>query len=102
MEKYKVAYATGSRADYGIVRHYLYKLNRDEDIDLELLVTGALLSDEYGHQVDLIQNDGFLIGTQVQLSLDATNNANIIQSMSEALHAFGSFLKIINIIFSSY
>ena len=41
-EKYmkKVAFATGSRADYGIMREYLRLLNNDENIDLSILVTG--------------------------------------------------------------
>ena len=49
-EKYmkKVAFATGSRADYGIMREYLRLLNDDENIDLSILVTGALLDDKYG------------------------------------------------------
>ena len=33
MKKYKVAFATGSRADYGIVRNYIAKLNEDPEID---------------------------------------------------------------------
>ena len=49
----KIAYVTGSRADYGIVRRYLDLMNKDKDIQLDILATGALLSDTYGHQVDL-------------------------------------------------
>ena len=33
-EKKKIAFATGSRADYGIVRKYLTFLNKDENVDL--------------------------------------------------------------------
>ena len=58
----KVAFATGSRADYGIMREYLRLLNNDENIDLSILVTGALLDDKYGNQVSLIEDDGFYIG----------------------------------------
>ena len=47
----KIAFVTGSRADYGIVRRYLDLLNKDDDIDLKILVTGALLSETYGNQV---------------------------------------------------
>ena len=50
----KVAFATGSRADYGIMREYLRLLNNDENIDLSILVTGALLDDKYGNQVSYI------------------------------------------------
>ena len=49
----KIAFVTGSRADYGIVRRYLDLLNKDDDIDLKILVTGALLSETYGNQVKL-------------------------------------------------
>lgn len=34
----KIAFVTGSRADYGIVRRYLDLLNKDDDIDLKILV----------------------------------------------------------------
>ena len=54
--KYRVAYATGSRADYGIVRHYLEKLNADSNIQLSILVTGSHLEDKYGNSVENIIN----------------------------------------------
>lgn len=85
----KVAYVTGSRADYGIVRRYLEKMNNDAEIELEILVTGALLSYEYGHQVDLIKEDGFKISAEIELTLDASSNAGVLHSMSEALDCFG-------------
>lgn len=61
MKKYKVAFATGSRADYGIVRNFLNKLNVDPEIDFTVLVTGALLSEAFGSAVEIIEKDGFLI-----------------------------------------
>ena len=42
MNKYRVAFATGSRADYGIVRNYIAKLNADTEVDFCVLTTGAL------------------------------------------------------------
>ena len=61
MKKYKVAFATGSRADYGIVRNYISKLNHDSEVDFYILATGALLSAEVGHAIDIIEQDGFRI-----------------------------------------
>ena len=55
MKKYKVAFATGSRADYGIVRNYIAKLNEDPEIDFSILTTGALLSSEFGSAIDIIE-----------------------------------------------
>ena len=52
---YKVAYATGSRADYGIVKNYLKLLNQDQEIDFSVLVTGSHLENKFGHSVDIIK-----------------------------------------------
>lgn len=92
-KQYHVAFATGSRADYGIVRKYLSYLNNSNMIDLQILVTGALLSPEYGHQVDLIYKDGFKVGVEIDIELDATNNAAVIHSMSIALDKFGMLFE---------
>lgn len=61
MKKYKISFATGSRADYGIVRRYLSKLNDDPEIDFSVLTTGALLSEEFGSAINIIEEDGFRI-----------------------------------------
>lgn len=61
MNKYKVVFVTGSRADYGIVRNYIAKLNADENIDFSVLATGALLASEFGSAVKIIEQDGFRI-----------------------------------------
>ena len=94
MEKqYKIAYVTGSRADYGIVRTYLKYLNDDINIDLELLITGALLENEYGHQVDLIYGDGIRIGAEIELHIDTKSNVGILKAMAVALEKFGDFFE---------
>ena len=87
----KIAFATGSRADYGIMRRYLRKLDDDESVSLEILVTGALLDNDYGHQVDLIYRDGFKVGAEIEVHLDTSDNIGIIHTMSETLDDFGHF-----------
>lgn len=87
----KVVFATGSRADYGIVRNYLKLLNEDESIDFSVLVTGALLSDEFGHQVELIYNDGFKVRAEIDIEIDPSSNAGVIHSMAVALDKSGRY-----------
>lgn len=93
MKKYKVAYATGSRADYGIVRNYLKMLNDDDQIDFSVLVTGAHLESKYGNSIDLIKDDNFRIDVEIPLSIGNTKNSDIIHSMSIALNGFGDFFE---------
>ena len=89
----RIAFATGSRADYGIVRRYISLLNEDDTIDFSILVTGALLSKKYGHQVDLIRADGFLIDVEIDIDLNSENNAGILHSMAIAEDKFGQYFE---------
>ena len=91
MDKYKVVFATGSRADYGIVRNYLRCLDEDERIDLSILVTGALLSPKFGHQVELIYRDGFKIAKEIEIELDSNSNKGVTHAMAVALDKFGAY-----------
>lgn len=92
-KQYRVAFVTGSRADYGIVRNYLRLLDGDDSIGLDILVTGALLSAEYGHQVELIYKDGFHVAAEIDIELNSADNASVIHSMAIALDRFGAFFK---------
>ena len=84
----KIAFVTGSRADYGIMRRYLELLNQDNDIDLKILVTGALLSETYGKQVKLIYEDGFEIGAEIAVDLDSSSNQMVLHTMAQAMEKF--------------
>lgn len=90
---YKVAYATGSRADYGIVKNYLKLLNQDQEIDFSVLVTGSHLENKFGHSVDIIKQDGFKIELEVPLNIENSSNANVIHCMSVALDSFGKYFE---------
>lgn len=88
-KNYRIAYATGSRAEYGIVKYFLERLSLVKNIDLELLVTGTHLEKDYGYTIDEIISDGFNVTEKVQLEIDTTDNTNITTSMSIGLEEFG-------------
>ena len=92
-KKYTVAFATGSRADYGIMKNFLKLLDEDAEIKLNLLTTGALLDDEYGHQVDLIYKDGFHVDVEVKTKIDTHADVNIIHTMSQVQDAFADYFS---------
>lgn len=87
----KVAFVTGSRADYGIMRRFLSLMNQDSEIELDILVTGALLSNTYGHQVDLIYKDGFNVRVEIDVPLDSSSNVKILHTMAITLDKFAEF-----------
>lgn len=90
-DRYRIAFATGSRADYGIVRNYISKLNNDPDIEFSVLTTGALTSEKYGKAIDLIREDGFTIDFVHQIEQSVSSASATINIMAEVLREFGQF-----------
>jgi UDP-N-acetylglucosamine 2-epimerase (non-hydrolysing) len=88
----KIAYVTGSRADYGIVRKYLKMLDADSSVDLEILVTGALLEESYGRAVDLVIEDGFKIGGIVPISLPCQGIEDLATGIAQGFIGFAPIL----------
>ncbi|PKL58926.1 MAG: UDP-N-acetylglucosamine 2-epimerase (hydrolyzing) [Methanomicrobiales archaeon HGW-Methanomicrobiales-2] len=57
--KRKIAYITGTRADYGLMRSVLHQIHDSRSLSLDIIVTGMHLMDEFGMTIEEIQNDGF-------------------------------------------
>ena len=54
----KILYISGTRADYGLMRSVLFRINRHPDMDLHVAATGMHLMPEFGHTIDEIYRDG--------------------------------------------
>jgi len=57
--KRKILYITGTRADYGLMRSVLFGIHNSASLDLEIIVTGMHLMEEFGMTVNEILEDGF-------------------------------------------
>lgn len=55
----KILYITGSRADYGLMKNVLKKIRDDPALELDIVVTGMHLMDEFGMTVHNVERDGF-------------------------------------------
>lgn len=88
----RVLYVTGSRAEYGIMKRLLLKLNQDKDIDLKIVATGMQVDKKYGETYKLIEEDGLVLDKLIDIQLDNSNNEKVIHSMSICLDEFGKYL----------
>lgn len=89
---HKILYVSGSRAEYGIMKRLLSRLNQDNDIDLKIVVTGMQVDDKYGKTYKVIEEDGLKIDKIIDINLDNSNNQKVIHSMAIALDEFGKYL----------
>ena len=62
--KKKVCVVTGTRAEYGLLYWLIKEIDKDEDMELQLVVTGMHLSSEFGCTYKEIEKEtGIPIGT---------------------------------------
>ena len=74
-KKLKICAVTTTRADYGIMRPLLLKLNKCDWCDLVLAVTGTHLLKAFGHTIDEVKKDGLKIDKQISIMSKANDNA---------------------------
>lgn len=88
--KPKLAYITGTRAEYGIVKRLLRKLKNEDELIFSLLVTAMHLDPIYGYTVEQIKNDGFDIDAEIPIEINILNNHQILCTISECIKKFSA------------
>ena len=77
----KVCIFTGGRAEYGLLRPLLKELNNDPNVELQLLVSGMHLSNEFGLTYQEIEKDGYVCNEKVEMVLSSDTPSSIVKSM---------------------
>ncbi len=88
MKNKKVCVVTGTRAEYGLLYWVMKKVQEDADLTLQILVTGAHLSPEFGNTYLQIEKDGFTIDKKVEILLSGDTPTAISKSMGLGLISF--------------
>jgi GDP/UDP-N,N'-diacetylbacillosamine 2-epimerase (hydrolysing) len=72
---------TGTRSEYGLLYWTMKEIENDKDLNLQLIVTGNHLVDDYGYTVKTIRNDGFNIDEEIDMIINSNNKSSIVKSM---------------------
>ena len=83
----KICVITGTRAEYGLLTPLLYEIERDIDLQLQLIVTGMHLSLEFGLTFKTIENE-FKIDKKIEILLSSDTSIGISKSMGLAQISF--------------
>ena len=65
----RIAVVTGSRADYGLLKGVLTRLQTMDDVDLQVIACGMHLLPKFGETWRIIEADGFEIAAKIDLEL---------------------------------
>ncbi|MDX9826598.1 MAG: UDP-N-acetylglucosamine 2-epimerase [Spirochaetia bacterium] len=81
MRRLKVCVVTAARSEYGLLRWVMKEIADSRDMALQLIVTGAHLSSEYGLTWKEIEADGFAIDARVDMGLASDDAVSLVRSM---------------------
>lgn len=84
----KIAVITGTRAEYGLLRGLLDEIKFDQNLLLQLIVTGMHLSPEFGSTYRLIEQDGYQIDAKVEMLLSGDSASSIAKSVGLGVLGF--------------
>ncbi len=88
----KVCVITGTRAEYGLLRPLIKRIETDQDLELQIIATGMHLSPEFGITYREIEKDGFTIHEKVEILLSSDTSVGISKSMGLAMISFSESL----------
>jgi UDP-N-acetylglucosamine 2-epimerase (non-hydrolysing)/GDP/UDP-N,N'-diacetylbacillosamine 2-epimerase (hydrolysing) len=88
----KICVVTGSRAEYGLLQGLMQEIETDSSLELQIIVTGAHLSPEYGLTFHMIENDGFFINEKVEMLLSSDTAIGMTKSLGLGIICFADAL----------
>ncbi|MDD7794611.1 UDP-N-acetylglucosamine 2-epimerase [Clostridium sp. 'White wine YQ'] len=89
----KICVFTGTRAEYGLLKPLIRKIKEDDELTLQLIVSGSHLSPEFGMTINEIKNDGFEINEKIEMILSSDSSVGIIKSMGVGLIGYADALE---------
>ncbi|MGX5913506.1 UDP-N-acetylglucosamine 2-epimerase [Aliidiomarina sp. Khilg15.8] len=93
MAVHKIAVFTGTRAEYGLLYWLLKDIQSESDLSLQLIVSGAHLSPEFGLTEESIVADGFEIAAKVEMLLSSDSAVGTVKSLGLGIIGYADALE---------
>ncbi len=88
-----ISILTATRAEFGLLKPLISKLNLTEDFEVKIVVTGAHLSPEFGLTYREIENSDFIIDEKIEILLSSDTSSAISKSMGLAMISFADYFS---------
>jgi UDP-hydrolysing UDP-N-acetyl-D-glucosamine 2-epimerase len=87
----KICVFTGTRAEYGLLKHLMRRVEQEE-LRLQIVVSGMHLSPEFGLTYREIENDGFRIDEKIEILLSSDTTTGMAKSIGLGLVSYSDVL----------
>ncbi len=89
----RIVIVTATRAEYGILKPLIIKIDKDPDFEMFLAVTGTHLSPDFGATVKEIEDDGIDIDKKIEILLGSDTPVALSKSMGLAMISFSEYFE---------
>jgi UDP-hydrolysing UDP-N-acetyl-D-glucosamine 2-epimerase len=84
----KICVVTGTRAEFGLLQGLMGLIDASENYELQVVVTGTHLLEEFGHTVNAITDAGFTIDARVPQITHAVSGSDVATQVGEGIVVF--------------
>src|SRR6185295_2685028 len=88
----KIQFVTGSRGEWGYIRPIIKLIEKDEDLDYDLIVTNMHLLPEFGYSVQEIEKEA-KVSECIYMALSGFNNTTMSKSLSIFMSSYTDTLE---------
>lgn len=89
----RVCIVTATRAEYGLLKPIILKLQAQNNLEVRVVATGMHLSPEFGMTCQEIEQDGILLDRKIEILLSADTSSAISKSMGLAMISFADYFS---------
>lgn len=89
----KIAIATATRAEYGILHPLIVRLMKEKEFHVQLLVTGTHLEKQFGYTMQEIEKDGLPIARKIPILSDDNTPYGVSVTLANAVTGFAQYFK---------
>lgn len=93
MAKRKIAIFTGNRAEYGLQFPIIRAIDKHNELDYSLLVSGSHLDSHFGQTLNEIKSDGFKIGAEIKIEMDHLSRGGTAQAIGSGVQSISQALE---------
>jgi GDP/UDP-N,N'-diacetylbacillosamine 2-epimerase (hydrolysing) len=93
MKKIKIIAVTGIRSEYELLYPVLNEIRKKDNLKLDVIVTGAHNSDNFGYTINDIRNDGFKIAGTIENLLNSNSLVGKVKSAGILLSSLPEMLN---------
>jgi len=92
----KICVVTGTRAEYGLLKPIIKKIQEDDSLSLQIVATGTHLLPDYGLTIERIIEDGFNVDARVPIVLSGESKDVLPHSIGHGIIGFSQVFEMLD------